>query len=415
MKKEFVSITIKGITLLGKLLLMVSIAKYLSLDDMGIYALIVAAISYAKFLLGFEFSYFSQRELLRSEKHNWVIMIRDQFVVFLFVYAIVLPLLLIIFYLHLIQWQYIVWFYVLLVLEHLNQEIFRLLVVLSKPVLANIVQFLNGGFWAFIFTFLVFFWSGFRNLTTIWILWFAGGLLSLTIGAFGFKNLQWEIMKYSKTNWLWIKTGIKTALPFLGIAMALKAIEFADRFFIQYYNGESSVGIYFFFISIAGLPLTIIDASIGITLGPQVIASYQKGKFHDYTLNYRKLVIGSVVLLTIIGICLAMGIYFILELTHKSQFKEFVSVYWLLLCLSGVTMFSNFVQLSMYVRNLDIILFLSIVIILIFSLLLNFSLIPKYGLQGAALSKIGAMFLLGAIRLFWLKIRENKSLKVRKM
>ena len=134
-----INIFLRGITVLGRLLIILFIGKYLSVQALGIYSLFFTTIVLATLLLGLDFYTFRTREILSQTCTNKMEMIRDQFIFHFIGYLIILPVLLLIFWFDILSNNLIHIFYLILIMEHLSQEFFRLFTALSKPIWANII------------------------------------------------------------------------------------------------------------------------------------------------------------------------------------------------------------------------------------------------------------------------------------
>ncbi|MFL9542837.1 hypothetical protein ACKESD_13000, partial [Acinetobacter baumannii] len=144
-----INLSIKALTLLGKFILIFYIAKYLPPQEVGIYGLLVVLVSYSLYAVGFDFYTFSTRELLHKEKEKWGSFLKAQGYLILFAYLLFLPLILIISSCFIdIKWLLFLFF--LIILEHLNQEVMRLLIIDKKLVWANNLLFIRSGLWCYI-------------------------------------------------------------------------------------------------------------------------------------------------------------------------------------------------------------------------------------------------------------------------
>ena len=173
---------IRGVSILGRFILAVYIGRFLTVSDLGTYGLFAATIILAVYFLGFDFYVFNMREILKENKNKIASLIRDQLVFHAIAYIIICPALFFIFLTDILPYQYFLWFYLVLIFEHLSMECYRLFITLSRPLLANFIFFLKSGFWAY---WVVILWNynprQFMNLETIWVSWFLGGALSLII------------------------------------------------------------------------------------------------------------------------------------------------------------------------------------------------------------------------------------------
>tara|TARA_B110000902_G_scaffold235128_1_gene280238 strand:- start:948 stop:1412 length:465 start_codon:yes stop_codon:yes gene_type:complete len=142
--RSFINISLRGLTLLSKFIFIFLLGKYAE-DEffLGEYGIIVTSISLIIYLVGFDYYVFNTREILKS-KENIIEKIRNQFFFHLIVYLILLPVLLgVIFYFNFIDTKYFLIILLLIISEHLGQELFRLYTTLEKSNLANLFFFIN--------------------------------------------------------------------------------------------------------------------------------------------------------------------------------------------------------------------------------------------------------------------------------
>lgn len=66
----YLSIGIRGFTLISKFVFIILLAKLLQSSDLGVYGLISAAVGYAIFAIGFEFYTYSTREIINSKSDD---------------------------------------------------------------------------------------------------------------------------------------------------------------------------------------------------------------------------------------------------------------------------------------------------------------------------------------------------------
>src|SRR5690554_5042629 len=121
-----INIFLRGLTLGCKFLLVVFLAKLLTLEELALYGLLVATVAYAIYPLGFEFYTYSARELIGTDNSERGEYFKSQAVLHIISYLVFLPLFALIFYFDFLPHDYILLFYIILILEHLNQELFRI-------------------------------------------------------------------------------------------------------------------------------------------------------------------------------------------------------------------------------------------------------------------------------------------------
>ena len=393
-KDSFLSLILRASAIIGKFGLLFLIARNLPVADLGVYGLFLISISLLLYILGLDFYVFNTREILSNDSGNPAVLIKDQLVLHLIIYLIVFPLASILFFIDILEWKYLIWFYVLLLFEHLSQELTRLLITLTRPVSGNIVLFIRSGIWVYVIIAIYFISTEYFTLSNILKAWSVGAGLSVVFGGYYLKNLDWGEVRFHDVNWMWIKKGITTSLYFLGASIFIKAIEYADRFFIQFYHGEDLVGVYTFFISLANVIQTFAYTGIVAILFPPIVSAYQSGDMTRYRENLEKMayyLVGSVLVYLLSAYFL---LEYILQLVDKPIYREYVSSYWIMVSSVSFLVISLIPHYALYVRKLDRSIFYLTGVSLVIVLILNYLLVPDMKVIGAALSTLTGMIFL---------------------
>lgn len=406
---SFFNLGLRGLTLASKFLLMLFLARYLQPEEMGIYGLMTATVASALFFLGLDFYVFSTRALLAEGVKNQARLIRDQAVFHGAIYVLALPLLLVVFSAGVLPWSYLGWMYLLLILEHVSQEAYRLLIALSLPVEANVTLFLRSGAWVYAVCAMVFWLPATRDLTTIWAGWGFGVALSLIYAGWALRGLGWRQALREPIDWPWLRAGLVTALPFFASTLALKTIEYSDRYFIEHFCGKADVGIYTFFIGIANSVQAFIFAGVLSILYPKLLQAAQHGEMDVYRAHFRKMTRMTVLGVLVVGLVAAAAIVPLLWVIDRPIFSEHLPIYWLLIVSAGVTSLGQIPHYGLYAQKQDRMLVVSTFIAVGFSLAGNAFLIPKWGLMGAAIASTTAMGVLGIIKAFALARLSRKQ------
>ncbi len=393
-----ISIVLRAVTLLSKFLLVFFLAKYFHPQEVGVFGIFVATISLTLYVLGVDFYTFNTREILSKEKCEQACLIRDQFVFHSLVYILVLPLLIFVFVYDFLEWKYIGWFYVLLIMEHLSQELYRILIVLSRPVRANFVLFLRSGAWVYLVTTAFYADQQSRDLSVVWFGWAIGVGLSLVAAAYWLRDLSWHVARKTTINWKWIKRGLLVSLPFLASSLALRAIFTIDRYILKGYWGNETVGAYIFYANIGNALSAFVDAGIVAALYPKIIRAYQQNNIEKYHQLMRDLAYGIVITSTLISAIFAISIDSILDYIDHRIYVEHKDSFWVIL-LAMVTMSLGMIpHFGLYVKHRDKMIILSTISGLAVSVLVSLLLIPEYGPLGAALGVLCAMLVIGLFK-----------------
>jgi len=271
------------------------LARFLEPSQLGLYGLLTATVGYSLYLLGFDFYTFTTREVLKRERQEWGGLLKDQGALSLLRYAIFIPLLSMIFVNELLPWRLAGWFFSLLILEHLNQEIGRLLIAISEQLLASVLLFIRQGTWAIAVVGLMAIDPATRSLNYVFGAWTVAGLLAVMAGAY--RLTQFGIGGWhKKVDWNWISTGLKVSVPLLVATLALRGVFTLDRYWLQSLGGLEIVGAYVLFMGISGTLMSFLDAGVFAFSYPGLISTFHKQQPAFFRKNLRFLLIQTIML-----------------------------------------------------------------------------------------------------------------------
>ncbi|WP_416137049.1 lipopolysaccharide biosynthesis protein [Halomonas sp. HK25] len=334
---RLVNLGLRGLTLLAKFSLLFVLAYFLDPMDVALYGLVVATIAYSLFGLGFDFYSYSTRELLGSSSDQWARLLRDQSVFFGLVYALVLPLLLLIFVFELLPWAVAPWFFLLVILEHLAQELNRLLVAMSRQLLAGVVLFMRSGIWAFVVAFMFWQSEGVRGIELVFYAWAAGASLACLLGFSALYSLDRRCLK-STIDWQWIKKGVKVALPLLIATLAIRAVFTVDRYWVESVSGSEILAAYVLFAGVANTVVAFLDAGVFVFLYPKIVSAYKENDAVAFRGGMLDLLKQTIVVALLLCVSAAVLIHPILSLLQKEVYSQNVELLYFLL--AGIFLFS---------------------------------------------------------------------------
>ena len=402
MSTSFISIfnlMLRGSTLLLKFLLTFFLAKYLSVGELGQFGLVLAINALAGYVIGLDFYQFSTREILAATPGNRPLMIRNQFVLHLLTSAIALPVIFLLVSAYYLPPSIALLAIAVVLLEQLNQETFRLLATLSRPVSANLVYFIRQGSWIPVACWL--FWqdSANRSLEPVLQLWILGATVSLLLSCYYLADLPWRNTLRHAVDLRWIKRGISVSLVLLASTLLINASIYLSRFFLSHYHYEDEVGIITFYWNIANVIQTLTYTGIIMVLYPKLISAYQAGDTDLYKNLYRKMTMGCVISLLLMVIAALVLIDPVLGWIDKPDYRDNAGVLpWLLVAAVCYTL-AQVANYALYVRHLDYHNLLTALVAFVVCFVCHWFFIPDFGLQGAIWSTVA-----GAAAFFIIKM-----------
>lgn len=321
---------LRGATLTSKFILVFFLALFLEPGELGLYGLLTVTISYSIYVIGFDFYTYSTRELLAQPRERWSPMLRDQGVYFMLAYLLVLPLLVVIFLQGWLPWHLAGWFFALLVIEHLAQELNRLLVVMSEQLLASVVLFLRSGLWGLVLLPLMWAMPELRQLETVLLAWLAASSLAVLLGVVRLLRLDRTSLS-RPIDWRWMGRGLKIALPLLIGTLALRGVFTFDRYWVEHVAGLEVLGAYTLYMGTASAIVAFLDAGVFVFLYPRLIEAWQQRDRSEFQRTLRQLALQTVVLTVLLAAGAAIVLPMLLSVFGRSFYLEHLFIfYWLL-------------------------------------------------------------------------------------
>jgi len=386
-RTSILNLFLRGLSSVSKFVLIIYLAKYFSIDDLGVFGLFFSTISFAVYFLGFDFYNFNTREIILHPESKTGMLIRDQFIYFSIIYLFVLPFLIIVFQLDFLPYKYIFWFYAILLFEHISIELYRIFIAISKPVFANFIFFIKSGLWSYI---LIFIWilgdDSLRNLDSIWFSWFIGAFFATIISLIYLYLIDIKIFIINSIDWKWIKKGILVSIPFFISTISLKIIEFSGRYIIDLNYSKSEVGIFTFYWTIANFVNIVTFTAIIMVMYPKLIELYQKKDFISFKIIFHKFKILIVSSSIILGIILSLIIDPLISFLNKDGYSSEIYTFYVLILSNIMLNFSFIPHYLLYVKEKDKFILYGTISGTILNIMLNLILIPQYGIIGSAYS-----------------------------
>ncbi len=394
MKEKFYNLIIRGSATIIKLAFTLFLGSVFTESEFGLYSLIISSIYISLILIGFDIYLDCNRKIIKKDnQENQDFILNNQLAAYIPFYIIFLT---IIFFIpeRIIPKDFIFLFFSISIIEHLNSEIFRLLLALRKTVIANLLFFIRNAFWPLVVLILYYFNFHF-TISILLSYWLYASILALIIGVtFLSKKYKIDLSLIDKKT----ITGIyKYAFIFFIGTVAYKVVEFSDRYFIDYYLEKESVGIYSLYSQFGSILNTIIF-TIVISIGyPKLLKAIYANdiKLILKERNYMLTEILTISVITLFGGYLLLDT--LLTMINKRLYFEYDYLFYLVIIsniIFNISYVYHFIMIG-YQKDFKI-----TIITLIgagINILLNIILIPKLGIIGAIYSKMFAfIFILGS-------------------
>ncbi|WP_431126935.1 lipopolysaccharide biosynthesis protein [Flagellimonas flava] len=332
---KFSNLFLRGISMGAKFLFALYVSKFMQVEEYGEYTLMVTSITFLMFLLGLDYYSYTAREILATSGDKKFVFIKHQFVFHSLVYLCFAPLIYL-FCRQFLSADFFIAFYVLLVLEHFSQELYRIFIFHDKHLTSNILLAFRTFLWVVLICLDVQVFE-IHSFSTELILtyWIFGSFFSFLIGLFllykEYPQPMANFFSFSDIDFSKIRKALMICIPILVGTISYKLIEYSDRFIIDIMLGKEQVGIYGLFSNYANVVNIIVNTVVTLMIFPKLVSSVKKKRHQEY-IFYKKKFRKELILVTFgISILLAITIFPVLDWINKEEYNTFITGFFLLL------------------------------------------------------------------------------------
>lgn len=385
-KKKLLALALRGAGISGKFLLVFLLTRKISLEFQGIFSLMNTNVALLVILIGLDFHVYSNK-LIVKDRSELPFIFKNSLFFFASAYVLLIPISFLLNSFEFVQSDLLGLFIILVVLEHLGQELFRIYISIEQVIFANVLFFLRSGLWSWILAGYLLFSAEaqitIEEILTIWTF----SALSAVIMAVAFLPGIKDFFKV-KIDKQWIVKGFRVGLSLFIATVSLKIIEYSDRYLIDYYLGKKELGIYAFFFQLANLVNVLIFTLYISFVYPKIYRSVYENNLESLRKNKREIYRSTtwIVVLSIIGAL--VGLPHLLPLAGKAELYDYTGVLYLLIISILFLNFSFSSHFVLIAREEE----RKIVYTTLFSCIINISinllLIPIIGIIGAAIAAL---------------------------
>lgn len=367
-----------------KFLVIILFAEVLSLADYGFFNLIVTSITIGIYLLGVDFYYFSNREII-THKSKAQSLIISSLIVYVSIYVIFYIVSTFLSPFDLAERGILNTLILLIISEHFNQECYRILICLKKVYPANLIFFFRTSSWTIIVGYLILFGELPDNpILSVLNYWLVSNFLAIVVTLLyaSFKIKFYQNLFFS-IDYGFVVKGLRLSLwVFLGTIL-LKATEYSARYITEIILDSEETAIFTYYSTIAIAMNMYINSVVTSFEYPKLVervktdAFYKQLSLFNFSIRVHIAFSGALILL--------LGFF----VTRQLSEEQYLSYYMLLpimvigISLMNISLGDHF---NLYANKKD----KSIISINIYSglitILITTILIYYFGLIGGALS-----------------------------
>ncbi|MGB0466066.1 MAG: lipopolysaccharide biosynthesis protein [Pontibacterium sp.] len=346
------NVALRGLSMGSRFVLLFALARYLEPEEVGLYGLVAATLGFSMLVIGGDYYTYSQRELISSPKERWSFVLQHQGLATVLLYTALLPVQALIFVFELLPYSVLLWFFALLITEHLAQECNRVLIAMQQQLWASMVLFIRMGIWVWVLLCLMVYAVVPVSLDTVFAFWFVGDLLALIVSVVLVKA-QVPEWRWWPLDWPWVRAGFKVGLMFLFATLAFKALQTIDRYFVEFWAGSELLAVYVLYSGVAMAVVSFLDSAVFAFLYPKLIAAWREQRYQDYQKVKKELwcsVLISSVLLALSAGLLAPWVF---EWIGKDIYNNQPELLWILLAGAVIYAVGMVPHYGLYARKAD--------------------------------------------------------------
>jgi O-antigen/teichoic acid export membrane protein len=373
--------TMRSVTIGAKFALTLFIARYLGLAPLGAYGIIASAAAFMPVLFGFGVSNNLGRDAVRSGPAAIASQLTEYFAFLVPVYAgvaglgsLALP--------HEAPWLCLLG--ALLFLEHIQTDMFALMVITGLPYGANLMLFCRSAGWVLIYIPLALFAPALRSLHAMGFFWLASDVLATLLALVLTRSWQWgnAVRAMPRLPFRWPSRHGSMALYMNDVANT--GFQYIDRYVIGLMLSPELLGIYTLFWSVANAVSSLVTtAVVQPRRGDLVTAARASAEVFQRSL--RKTTIMGVQLTVGLSLAVVVLMHVTAPLIGRPGVMHYFPILFILAVALVFRTIYEIIGISFYAYNRDDITLYSGVTIFVAALVLNLIMVPALSVWGASL------------------------------
>ncbi|MCK7472605.1 MAG: hypothetical protein MZV49_01555 [Rhodopseudomonas palustris] len=238
--------------------LAIFIGRYLDLAALGLYGLFAGAIAIAPVVVSMGLVHVIMREAVTLPRNQLVNHLRHYWLFVIAVYGVLLVLTALAVAL-LGASPLLILVLLIILFEHLGNDVFQLFTNLELPVIANVSTFLRGAAWILVYVPLAIAVPELRNMAALLSFWLAGSIASFLLFVWASRGWPWRATFAMPFHSAFIRLTIKRSFIIYVSDLAFIGSQFIDRYLVTLFLGLELTGVYFLYWSVANAVTTLVS------------------------------------------------------------------------------------------------------------------------------------------------------------
>lgn len=339
-------------SLAAKAALVLFIARFLSLSDLGTYGLVAGAAVVGPIVMGLGLPNIIARDIVSASAEQRVLEI-SKYWAFMVVTYLAASLLL--------SFCLTPWMSLPLVLltvgivmcEHFNADAFAVLTNLQRAVTANMLLSLRAGVWIAVYMGAASIFPEMRNLFSLLAAWFVGSLLAIAAFLYIVRGWPWNEVCDADWSFTWYRTKLRTAWQLYVSDVLYFCGQYVDRYLVGLFLGLELTGVYILFWQVGNAVYNLANTGVMQLFRARLIRAINEGDEDNFRRTYRECI--SATLTNAVLLSAVAGVVVLLCLPYLNQpvAAKHASVLWLVLASLIVRVSADLAGYELYARRYD--------------------------------------------------------------
>ncbi len=376
---------IRGTSLVCKFGLTLFIARFIGFEVLGLYGLIIASTFIVPAFTGLGIMFIRTRNAVTQSTAE---IVRTIFYYRRLISLIYVPLIMLAVIIGLYRGD--VWIALLIgvivMLEHVNNDFYNLMLNLSKPLVANILHFLRSAVWIVAFMAVAYIEPDFRTIEFLLLMWIIGAVLAV----FGFfwvhRTWPWGDKRPLLPTVTWLKKDFQTSRTIYLNNIIHSSGDYINHFLVTVFLGLELTGIYVYFMQIVSALSNLLRTGVIQNMRPHLVKAHKSldGTFDGLHKSCLKQTLFIAVVLSIIA--LPVMYFLTVYVVDKPLAIDLFGILWINLFVFILMMVMEVDQLILYSHHRDALTLKINALYVVGLLVLNTILIPFFSIWGTAIA-----------------------------
>jgi len=305
---------------------MIILARWLSVEDYASLALTMALVGYLVYVAGLDFYVSAHREFL-SRRFTLDQVVKAQALVLAAGLTLAAPLL----WLLLADRDGLARIAAvtgLLIGEAVCAELSRLLIVVGRPTVANVVNFLKAAGWMLPVLIAGPWMASESMLSVLYAAWGFGLLIACSLGLWGLRLPPGRWLRSGPTADL-IRRHVRVMPTLVAGTLALRAVFSLDRVFVEWAQSATLLAPYALFAGMGAAFMALVDAGVVARLYPSLVTAIMDGKLDEARHLKQTMFARTAALIALMAATLWLGLDLLLEFIGRVEYSEQAHLAWI--------------------------------------------------------------------------------------